>query len=202
MGWKLMNGSNDNLNVYWAFQPVIEKMAPHITGRQVYKTEYLISLKVKVKLFLCLTKHHSMKAYSASGGIAPRILNLGTRWRWVVSFTPQPLYPQGKSPWYPLDKRLGGPQSRSGRGGEGKNSRPPSGIEPYNPNRPARNPALYRLRYDGFLISFIAWKGKSENNLGKKKRSYDLRGTMESNLRTQSGFLAPRFSTETSQTRY
>jgi hypothetical protein len=25
----------------------------------------------------------------------------------VVSFTPQPLYPEGKSPWYPLDRRLG-----------------------------------------------------------------------------------------------
>jgi hypothetical protein len=39
----------------------------------------------------------------------------------VVSFTPLPLYPQGKSPWYPLDRRLGGPQSRSGRGGLEKN---------------------------------------------------------------------------------
>jgi len=25
--------------------------------------------------------------------------------------------PPGKEPWYPLDRRLGGPQSRSGRGG-------------------------------------------------------------------------------------
>jgi len=33
-----------------------------------------------------------------------------------------PLYPQGKSPWYPLDRRLGGPQSCSGQGGEEKNS--------------------------------------------------------------------------------
>jgi hypothetical protein len=31
---------------------------------------------------------------------------------------PRPLYPQEKNPWYPLDRRLGGPQSRSGRGGE------------------------------------------------------------------------------------
>jgi hypothetical protein len=38
----------------------------------------------------------------------------------VVSFTPRPLYSQGNSPWYPLDRRLGGPQSRSGRGGEEK----------------------------------------------------------------------------------
>jgi hypothetical protein len=43
-----------------------------------------------------------MKTYWRSGGIAPRILDLGTRWRWVVSFTPRLLYPQGKSPWFPL----------------------------------------------------------------------------------------------------
>jgi hypothetical protein len=30
---------------------------------------------------LCLTKHHAMKAYWGSVGIAPRILDLGTRWR-------------------------------------------------------------------------------------------------------------------------
>jgi hypothetical protein len=48
---------------------------------------------------------------------------------------PRPLYPQGKSPWYPLDRRLGRPQSRSGRGGEEKNFQPPPGIElPSNNN--------------------------------------------------------------------
>jgi hypothetical protein len=31
---------------------------------------------------------------------------------------------QGKSPWYTFDRRLGEPQSRSGRGGEEKNSQP------------------------------------------------------------------------------
>jgi hypothetical protein len=64
--------------------------------------------KVKAKFSLCLTEHHSMKAYWGSGCIAPRILDLGTRWRWVVSFTPRPLYSQGRSPGYPLDRRLGG----------------------------------------------------------------------------------------------
>jgi len=48
----------------------------------------------------------------------------------MVSFTPRPLYPQGKSPSYPLDKRLVGLQSRSGRGGEERNSQPPPGLEP------------------------------------------------------------------------
>jgi len=47
----------------------------------------------------------------------------------VVSFTPRPLYSQGKIPSYPLDRRLGGPQSRCGRGGGEKNSQPPLGIE-------------------------------------------------------------------------
>jgi hypothetical protein len=55
-----------------------------------------------------------MDAYWGSGGIAPRILDPGTRWRLVVSFTPRRLYPYGKSPWCTLDRRLGGPQSRSG----------------------------------------------------------------------------------------
>jgi hypothetical protein len=37
-------------------------------------------VKVKAKLSLCLTKHHA-KTYWGSGGIAPRILDLGTRRR-------------------------------------------------------------------------------------------------------------------------
>jgi hypothetical protein len=43
---------------------------------------------------------------------------------------PAAFTPQGKSPLSSLDRKLGGPQSRSGRGGEEKNSQPPPGIEP------------------------------------------------------------------------
>jgi hypothetical protein len=39
----------------------------------------------------------------------------------VVSFTPLPLYSQRNFLRYPLDRRLGGPQSRSGRFGDEKN---------------------------------------------------------------------------------
>jgi hypothetical protein len=39
-----------------------------------------------------------MKTDGESEGIAPRILDLSTRLRRVVSFTTRPLYPQGKSP--------------------------------------------------------------------------------------------------------
>jgi hypothetical protein len=38
--------------------------------------------------------------------------------------------PRGKSPWYSLARRLGGPQTRSGDGGEEKNSLPLPGLEP------------------------------------------------------------------------
>jgi hypothetical protein len=48
----------------------------------------------------------------------------------VVSFTHQPLYPQGKSLWYPLNRRLGGHQSQYGHGGEKKNSQPLPGHKP------------------------------------------------------------------------
>jgi hypothetical protein len=76
---------------------------------------------VKVKLSLCLTNwalHHEGVWWSRC--IDPHFLDLGTSWRWVVIFTPRPLYAQGKSLWYPLDRRLGRPQGRSERSGEKK----------------------------------------------------------------------------------
>jgi hypothetical protein len=89
-------------------------------------------------------------------GISPLILDLGTRWRWVVSFTPRPLYPQGKSPCYPLDRRLGGPQSRSGR----RESNPRTPIIQAVAQRYTdwAIPALSRLRKRtiGFLTSVVS----------------------------------------------
>jgi hypothetical protein len=52
---------------------------------------------------------------------SPNIFDTRTRWRWFVSFTLLPLYSQGNSQQYPLDRRLDGPQSRSGHYGEDKN---------------------------------------------------------------------------------
>jgi hypothetical protein len=46
----------------------------------------------------------------------------------VVSFTPRPLNLQGKNRWYPLDRRLGGPQSQFEHGSEEKNSQPLPGL--------------------------------------------------------------------------
>jgi hypothetical protein len=39
-----------------------------------------------------------MEAYSGNGDIAPRILDFGTRWKWVIIFTLQRLYFQVKNP--------------------------------------------------------------------------------------------------------
>jgi hypothetical protein len=41
-------------------------------------------------------------------------------WRLMVSFTLRPLYSRGNTPKYPLDRKLGGPQSQPGRSGEEK----------------------------------------------------------------------------------
>ena len=60
---------------------------------------------------------------------------------------PGRLYPQGR-PWYPLYRRLGRPQGRSGRP---KISSHRDSI----PDRPARSQALYRLSYPAHEIYSI-----------------------------------------------
>jgi hypothetical protein len=110
-----------------------------------------LKLGLQLKLFLCLTKYHSMKTYWGNGGIAPRILNLATRLRWVVSFVLRPLYPRGRSLHYPLDRRLGGPKAGLNAVTKRKNLY----HCPYrelNPDRPARSlvctlTELSRLRW-------------------------------------------------------
>jgi hypothetical protein len=52
--------------------------------------------------------------------------------------------PRERAPWYPLDRRLGGPQSRSGRGGEEKNSQP---RRESNPRTPIVQPVAQRHTY-------------------------------------------------------
>jgi len=66
-----------------------------------------------------------------SRGVVPRILNLGYRWMWVVSFTFLLIYRQGKILRNTLVRKLGGPQIRCGRCGEEKgiSSLPLPGIK-------------------------------------------------------------------------
>jgi hypothetical protein len=75
------------------------------------------------------------------------ILGLGTRWREWFALHPGCFTLEEWAPFpHPLDSRLGGPQSRSGR------CQIETNILLYrksNPNRQARSPSLYRLSYRG-----------------------------------------------------
>jgi hypothetical protein len=64
------------------------------TGRLSWYLQ--IAHQAKVQMSQCLSKRYAMKI-GGSGGIAPYILNLDTRWSWVISFTPHPLKPRGKT---------------------------------------------------------------------------------------------------------
>jgi len=50
---------------------------------------------------LSLIKLHAIKMHGENGGLAPLILNLGNRWRLVVSTMLQPLYATGKGAHIP-----------------------------------------------------------------------------------------------------
>jgi hypothetical protein len=96
--------------------------------------------------------------------IDPHFLDLGTSWRWTVSFTPRPLYPRGKSPgahwigsWVnpracvdDLEKRKFLTLSRLK-------------LRPLG--RPARSQSLYRLPYLGSFHSPIRLHGVVLNYL-------------------------------------
>jgi hypothetical protein len=49
-------------------------------------------------LSLYSTKHHTMKTYWGSGGIAPRILDLGTRWSEWSASRPRRFIPRERAP--------------------------------------------------------------------------------------------------------
>jgi hypothetical protein len=72
----------------------------------------------------CPSRHMGVWRYSST------IIDFCTTWRRVVGFRPRRLYSRGNVPRYPFDKRLVGPQRRSGLCGEQKNFLPLPGIEP------------------------------------------------------------------------
>jgi hypothetical protein len=85
-----------------------------------------------------------MKACGGSGCVYPRILDLGTRWRWVVSFTPRPLYP--------LDSRWGWAPEPAWTTWRREKISPSPALELRPLHRPTRNQSLYRLSYPGNKI--------------------------------------------------
>jgi hypothetical protein len=85
----------------------------------------------------------------------PLILDFGTSGGEWSSSRPSRFTPQGKSPWYPLDRRLGGNQSQSGCGGEEINSHLLSGLEP--PDHSAHSPAIYITNNHSNLLFLLKW---------------------------------------------
>jgi hypothetical protein len=82
------------------------------------------------------------------------ILDPGRRWRWVVGFTPRPLCPRGKSLPGPLERRLGGPQSRFGRCREKKNLFSLPGVD---------------LRPSSYSVYGNGWRTKSQHLASNRK---------------------------------
>jgi hypothetical protein len=92
-----------------------------------------------------------MKTYWGSGGIAPRTIPALDGGEWSAS-RPGRLTPT-ENHCYPLNRRLGGPQSRSGRGGEGKKHQPLPGLEP-----PIIQPVAQRYRTALHIHSTVSYQ--------------------------------------------
>jgi hypothetical protein len=58
------------------------------------------------------------------------ILDLATGWKGEINYTHRPRYSRGKGHCYPWYKKLGGPQSWSGRCGKDNHLSPLPGMEP------------------------------------------------------------------------
>jgi hypothetical protein len=68
-----------------------------------------------------LTTKRGSRGMKETGDMIPCIINLSTRWRWAVSFTPWPVYSRRKkNPLFPVD----GPKCRCGNFGEEKSLDP------------------------------------------------------------------------------
>ena len=83
-------------------------------------------LKVKCTVVQALRLCTGRTVHRGSRGIALLFLDHGTGRGWGVSVTPRPLFTPGKTR-YPLYRRLGGPQGRSG---QVRKISPPPGFDP------------------------------------------------------------------------
>jgi hypothetical protein len=92
----------------------------------------------------------------------------------------RPLYPKGKSPWYVLDRRLSGLQSRSGRGGEEKKIPSPAG------DRARSLVSILKSRRTGHVVRMDEIRTACKILVGKPKWKIPLRRprhTFEDNIK-------------------
>jgi hypothetical protein len=104
----------------------------------------------------------------------------------VVSFTLRPLYPREKNPRYPLYRRLGGLQSRSGRLGEVKI------LDPYGDSN--SNPSVVQpvaSRYTDYTIP--ATLTTQNWNLGRTAGGHSTYTVQDINTLLRSSFICNIF---------
>jgi hypothetical protein len=73
-----------------------------------------LSAKANRKFPLLLSKCDVMKTCGGSGDVEPRILKIGSVWRWTVRFTLRQLHSRLWYPWYPFDGKLDGLHNQYG----------------------------------------------------------------------------------------
>jgi len=122
MTWLFLNPIPFQNRLYWSIIYIyIHNMARPRVADGGDSLQIMKDSRVCVCLFPCLTKYHAMKTYYRNKSTVLRI-NLDTRWRWVITFMPRPPYSRSKDPQYHMDRRMGEPDSRSGRSGKGRRS--------------------------------------------------------------------------------
>jgi hypothetical protein len=108
-GWWCRDGS------VYKFNSNVSQLLSRTLIKICYSTylQIIIIIIIIILLLLLLLKYIPCARHEGiwgNWGVAPLIDNLGTRWSWVVSLKPSPLYSS-----YPLNGRLDRPQRRSGR---------------------------------------------------------------------------------------
>ena len=139
------------IQVCWQLASRIRKELREISvSRWFYYKKYLIFLsqesKLKCTLVQALRLCTGRTVHRGSRGIALLFHDHGTRRDEGSVSRPGRSIPPGKTR-YPLYRRLGGPQGRSG---QVRKISPPTGIR--SPDRPACSQSLYRLRYLAHII--------------------------------------------------
>jgi len=127
---------------------------------------------VKAKVFPA----HDMKG-KGNRGMAPLILKLGTRWKWVVNFTPRPHYSR-----VPIDLEAGWAPEPDWTFRRRKLLAP---SEIQTPDPPARRWWLYRLRYSGSIINNKTTKSDIKKwwrqKISAKSNNQNLEARIQSN---------------------
>jgi hypothetical protein len=120
--------------------------------------------------------------------IDPHCLDLSISWRWVVSFTPLPLYPWGKRPQYPWIGGWVDPRA-SLEDVENRKFFTFPGLKLRPLNHPAHSQSLYRLSYPGGrqekLLSICSTCHQLPKNMLKWNLSNELHVKDKMNIRNK-----------------